>query len=103
MVLNIMERLMLFNMLMGMEGDFLTLKAIRQLREVLEITEEEQKASEFERVDGGFKWERNIDKEFEFTERETSVIVGRLKFLDEAKRLTEQHYSLYEKFIPDSD
>ena len=85
------------------EGDFTTLKIIRKLREDLSFTEDEHKILKFEQAGGQIKWDVTNDKprEFKFGEKATDVIVAALKKLNTEKRLTEDHFSLYEKFVKD--
>jgi len=102
MLLNTRERLMLLGTL-PKEGDFTTLKIIRKLREDLSFTEDEHKILKFEQAGGQIKWDVTNDKprEFKFGEKATDVIVAALKKLNTEKRLTEDHFSLYEKFVKD--
>lgn len=105
MQFSILERLMLFNMLPA-QGDFTSLKAIRQLKEDLTISEEEQEQSEFVMPSpGDFKWAKEIEpqKDIFIPLRAMQIIKTRLQELDEAEQLTMQHYSLYERFIGSGD
>ena len=101
MELGVFERLILLNILPG-EGDFTTLKIVRKMRESLSFTEEEHKALEFKQEDEGrVLWKQKADKpkEISIGEKATDIIVGVLKKLNDDKKLQDQHYSLYEKFI----
>ncbi len=102
MELSVFERLILLNILPP-EGDFTTLKIVRQLKTDLSFSEEEHAALQFEQNEGTVKWlqEADIPKEIAIGEKATDIIVGVLKDLDKQKKLTEQHYSLFEKFIGD--
>lgn len=85
-------------------GDFLTLKVMRRLRESLSFEEEEMKHYGFEEKDDRLYWDEDKageTKDFEFTEKQTELIVTALKKLDSQKKLTEEHFSVYEKFVQD--
>lgn len=101
MLLNTFERLILLNIL-PREGDFTTLKIVRKMREDLSFTEEEHKDLSIT-VDekGSVKWKTEADKAIPITigEKATDIIVSVLKKLNDEKKLTEQHYTLYEKFV----
>ena len=84
------------------EGDFTTLKIVRKMREDLSFSEEEHKALDFKQVDEGrIQWKQDADKpkEISIGEKATDIIVEVLKKLNDDKKLQDQHYSLYEKFI----
>ena len=101
MELGVFERLILLNIL-PREGDFTTLKIVRKMREGLSFTEEEHKALEFKQEDEGrIRWKQEADKlkEISIGEKATDIIVEVLKKLNDTKKLQDQHYSLYEKFI----
>ena len=102
MELNTFERLILLAIL-PKEGNFITLKIVRQLRESLSFTEEEVKVLNFVQDVENEKvtWDQAADKPKEITigEKATDIVVEALKALDKEKKLTEQHYGLYEKFI----
>ena len=103
MELGVFERLILLNIL-PKEGDFTTLKIVRKMREGLSFTEEEHKALEFKQEDEGrVLWKQDADKpkEISIAEKATDIIVEVLKKLNDNKKLQDQHYSLYEKFIGD--
>jgi hypothetical protein len=100
MVLGTFDRLILLNIL-PKEGDFTTLKIVRKLREDLSFTEAEHKALQFDQADGNVKWktEGDIPKEITIGEKATDLIVSTLKKLNTDKKLSEQHFSIYEKFV----
>jgi len=102
MVLGVFDRLILLNIL-PKEGDFLTLKIVRKLREDLSFTEEEHKALQFVQEEGNIKWQTGADtpKEITIGEKATDLIVSTLKKLNTDKKLSEQHFSIYEKFVGD--
>lgn len=100
MELGVFDRLILLNIL-PKEGDFTTLKIVRKLREDLSFTEAEHKALQFQQNEGTIKWqtEADIPKEIQIGEKATDIIVEVLKKLDKDKKLTDQHVSVYEKFV----
>ena len=100
MELGVFDRLILLNVL-PKEGDFTTIKIVRKLREDLSFSEEEHKALEFKFDEGNVQWKQNADtpKEIEIGEKAQDVIVETLKKLSNDKKLTEQHLSLYDKFV----
>jgi len=102
MKLGVFERLILLNIL-PKEGNFTTLKIIRKLREDLSFSEEEHKTLEFKQEETNVQWkqEADVEKEIIFGEKATDVIVLTLSKLNSDKQLTDQHYSLYEKFVGD--
>lgn len=100
MELTVFERIILLNLL-PKEGDFLTLKIVRKMREDLSFSEAEHKDLRFDQTENNIKWNQAADKPkvIDFGEKATDIIVGILKKLDETKKLTEQQFSLFEKFV----
>ena len=115
MELEIFERLILLNLLPP-EANFLTLKIVRKLKEDLSFTEEEHKELNFKNAgeiyvndegnkitvpDNGVHWSPKAPqiKEFDFGATAITVVADTLKKLDKENKLTEQHISLYEKFV----
>lgn len=100
MKLTVLERLILLQTLPG-QGDFTTLKIIRKLRESLSFSEEEHKELQFKQEGGQVRWNQPQvqEKNVHIGEKANDIIVQALKKLDEQKRLTEDHYSLYVKFV----
>lgn len=101
MKLTLLERNVLLTLL-PREGDFMTLKAIRKAREWLAASEDEQKAVNMRRVDENrIEWDASKDepKEIDLPGAVIGIITGQLKELDKQKQLTEQHFTVYEKFV----
>jgi len=98
--LGVFDRLILLNIL-PREGDFTALKIVRTMREDLSFTEEEHKVLQFEQEEMNIKWnkEGEVERDINFGEKATDIVVGVLKKLNSDKKLTEQHMNLYEKFI----
>ena len=99
MLLNTFDRLILLN-IMPKEGDITTLKIIRKLKDDLSFSEEEHTALQFKNEDGQIMWKEDADikKETEIGEKATDIIAEALKALNKAKKLTEAHISIYERF-----
>jgi len=99
MKLSVFERLMLLSIL-PREGDFTTLKIIKDLRDSLSFTELEHRKYQFKKDDNSIRWKTDIEqnKEIKIGEKATDIIVESLKKLNKQKKLTMQHYSLCEKF-----
>ena len=102
MKLGVFDRLILLNIL-PKEGDFTTLKIMRTMKEDLSFTEEEHKALEFKQEEAQVQWKReaDVERDINFGEKATDIIVETLKKLNTDKKLTDQHYSLFEKFVGD--
>jgi len=100
MKLNVLERLTLLGIL-PKEGNFVTLKVLRSLKENLGLSEEELKKFEVTQDGERIAWNEkgNEEIEIEIGEKATDIIVEALKNLDKDKKLVEQHFSIYEKFV----
>jgi hypothetical protein len=100
MLLSVFDRLILLNILPH-EGDYTTLKILRQLREDLSFSEEEHAALQFTQDGTNMKWRSDgaADKEIQIGPKAHNIIADRLKELDKAKKLHEQHMGLYERFV----
>lgn len=99
-ILNVSERLHLLPVL-PREGNFVTLRLIRELVNKLGLS-----AAEFDefgiKKDGNkMYWDEKIDtgKEFEFGLAETELIVESLKQTDADKKLMQEQFTVYEKFV----
>lgn len=99
MKLNVLERLALLSVL-PKEGNFATLKIVRKLREDLSFSEEEIKRFGIEDLpDGRMTWKKEEEKEIQFGEKAIDIITKALKKLNETEQLTQDHLSVYEKFV----
>ena len=101
MKLTVFERLMLLNIL-PKEGNFVTLKIVRELREGLSFNEKEIKELDLKIDDkGNATWNpaKDKNKDVEIGGQANKIIVETLEKLDKDKKLTESHLSVYEKFI----
>jgi hypothetical protein len=99
MELKVKERLVL-QKLLPKEANFLTLKLVRIAREALSFDEDEHKALNFKQDENGIHWDNDaLVKDIELGETVTNIVVKELKKLDEQNKLTEDHFSLFEKFV----
>ena len=104
MKLSMMERLMSMNLLPS-EADYATLKIVREARSLLGITSEEFEAFKVvsDPEKGTIVWD--VEAEKESGERDLllspaaiGLIAAALAKLEKDKKLTDQHFTLYEKF-----
>ena len=99
MKLSVNDRLILLSII-PQQGDFTTLKIIRDMRDDLSFSEEEHKKLKFRREAELTYWEEGLeDKEINFGEKATDIIVDAFKKLNEQKKLRIEHMELYEKFV----
>ena len=128
MKLEVYERLVLLNVV-PQEGDFTTLKLVRKLREALSFSEKEIAEIEFKNCwqcptcqktevsvpvikcqDCNIQmrplevtWDEEkamkVVKDVHMGDRMLALCAASLKKLSDDKKLTEDHFSLYEKFI----
>ena len=99
MKLTVNDRLILLGII-PLQGDFTTLKIIRDMRGELSFTEEEHKILKFRQEETMVYWEEGLeDKEINFGEKATDIIVDAFKKLNEQKKLRIEHMELYEKFV----
>jgi len=101
MVLSVKERLVLLNML-PTSGSFVDLMLYRNLREALQFGPEEMEELSF-KVDGGqVNWDPEAageGKEFKLLAHQIVKVGELLQDMDKEKQLTDDHVSLYEKFV----
>ena len=85
------------------EGNYRTLKIIWELQMELAATaEEEELAGLYDLPGGGTDakdWDAVEPKEIVFSDITKNIIIDALKKLDELEKLTQQHVTLYEKFV----
>ena len=99
MKLSVNDRLILLGVI-PREGDFTTLKIVRNMRDELSFTEEEHKKLNFRQEGDMTYWEEGLeDKEVNFGEKATDIIVDAFKKLNDQKKLRIEHMELYEKFV----
>lgn len=101
MKMDVAERLVTLSIL-PKEGNFTTLKILRELRMNLGFTEEELKdwriVSDLEA--GTVNWETNGEAEIPIGEKATDIIIESLRKLDGELKLEEHMFDIYERFIP---
>jgi len=89
--------------LLPVEGNYRTLKIVRDLQMELATTEEENEIAGLEDVPGGGTdaddWDAVPPKEIVFGDIAKNLIVDALTKLNDEEKLTRQHMTLYEKFI----
>jgi hypothetical protein len=100
MKLSVLERITLLGVLPE-QGDFVTLKIVRKLRESLAFDEVEIAALKIQQTDGRIMWDASADtnKDVLIGEKATDIVCECLQKLDKEKKLEERHYSLYEQFV----
>ena len=101
MILNVVERLVLLSIL-PKEGNYATLKVLRELRLNIGFTEEELKLWQIVSDDelGAIRWGTNGEAEIPIGEKATDIIVDALRKLDQMGKLEEHMFDIYERFIP---
>lgn len=106
MKLDVRERLVLLSVLPA-EGNFVTLKVVRKLRESLSFSEEEIKGYKFvygvnqETNQNQVTWDNSIEqsKSIEIGTQAKTIIQDALKKLDEQEKLRDEHFTLCVKFL----
>lgn len=93
------ERLIVLN-IMPKEGNFVTLRMIRTLVDKLGLTAEEIVDFGIVETNGQVRWGPmgSVEKEFEFAQAEVDLIKKQLKKMDDDGKLTNDTFSVYEKF-----
>jgi len=100
MELSVIERILLLQVL-PVEGSYLNLKLLRETKEELSFTEEENKLLGFTQKEQQLTWKEGVvmDREYSFGEVVSDLIVSGLKDLDKQEKLTENHMVLWERFM----
>ena len=104
MKLSVGERYVLLEILPN-EGTFTTLKILRSLQENLSFSEGDVKINSIKELvldDGRINvtWDTSVpESEVPIGERGEDLIVTALKQLDKDGKLTQRHFSVYEKFV----
>jgi len=98
--LKVLERLVLSTVL-PKEGNFTTLRLVRQLREALSFDELEHQKLGFIQEGNQVKWNEKarVVKGFKIGEKMLELISDTLTKLDKEEKLRDEHFSLYEKFV----
>ena len=102
MELAILDRITLLNIL-PVEGDVVTMRLLKKLREELGFTEEEIKKHKINSADSRVMWEETGYKaDVDIGEKATDIIKDAFKKLDQEKKLREEMIPLYDTFMMDS-
>lgn len=100
MKLTIGERIRLGSILQSQQSDFVTLKLIKELELRLSFSAKEITKYEINTLPTGtFYNDKDATSEIEIGEIITKIIVDSLYLLDKNKKLTQNDFTLYEKFI----
>lgn len=86
------------------EGDFLTAKMLRVLRESLSFSQDEHDALKFKLLsNGGVEWNKNVQEKYEKEITIPEAIVSKIKEILEranaAKKITDAHIDFYEMLV----
>ena len=101
MKLTILERILLLQIL-PKEGDFITLKVIRELQDVLGFSEADYKKYKIKQEGGSITWDVEAGKkevEIAVGEKAQEIIKEAFEKLDQEKKLEQKHFNLYERFV----
>ena len=103
MLLEVQERLALMELL-PREGDYAAIKELRKAREMINFTPEENELLKFEDKGGGILvWDvaegAEMVRDIPVSEWATNQIRQVLINLSNEQKLTESHFSIYEKFV----
>lgn len=100
--LTLFERFIVMTLL-PREGSYRTLKIVQDLQMALAPTEEENALAKLKDLPGGGtdaeNWNAVELKEIIFGDVAKGLVIDALNELDKEEKLTQQHISLYEKFI----
>jgi hypothetical protein len=100
MKLHVGERIELSKLLpLPKEADYMTFKILIDLRSALSFTEKEFKEFEISQKDGRISWKKSTPKEIKIGDTVIEMLQEPLKKLNEAKKLNEFSFPLYEKFV----
>ncbi len=101
MKLNVKDRMLLFSIL-PREGDIVSLKLLRKVREDLALSEVESKKYVEAQLPNGntlLQGKYKTTKDIHVGDVVMTIIVAKLEELNKAKKLHEDHIGLYERFI----
>lgn len=100
MVLTVLERLLILDFL-EKQGDIVFLRLRNQLIEKVGLSEEDHTKYKIIQEGPKITWDQNVPQEakIELSEVECGMIKNSLVSLNNARKLTPDHISLYEKFV----
>lgn len=96
--LDVLERVILPQIL-PVKGSYVEQTICQGAMKVLNLTEEEIKKFDFTSKDGQMQWESSEDVSIELSDAAVVVIKTALKTLNDESEITQQHMTLYEKFV----
>ena len=104
MELSVIERVLLGGMMATYQGNFVNLKLVREGREALSFNEEENRELKFKQEGNQMVWESMAAIKYQAVEvplgeAVTTIIKELLTKLNDEAKLTDNHFSLYEKFM----
>ena len=97
--LNVLERSVILSIL-PKEGNFITLRLIRDLSAKVGCSAQEFKEFEIQTDEHGSRWNAKgvAPTDIEFADAEMDIIRKQLKELDSKQKLTAELFTVYEKF-----
>jgi len=101
MQFNTFERLVLLNVLSKVRNNLIDLKIVHNLKMSLSLTPKEHKDSKIKVLDNGnvnADWMAVKPKDIKLCDRAKEIIAKGLKKMSEQEDLTEEHFTLCEKF-----
>lgn len=100
MNLTVGERIALLQLL-PKEGNFVTLKIVRDLQGALSFSESEIEEYSIVENGGHVRWNTDADEgaDVEVGEKALDIITTALRQADEEERLTQATFELYERFV----
>jgi len=104
MKLSVIERVLLGGMMANYQGNFINLKLVREGREAISFNEEENRELKFKQEGNQMLWDQMASIKFQAVEvplgeAVTKIIKELLTKLNDEAKLTDNHFSLYEKFM----
>src|SRR5581483_6012396 len=104
MLLSVKDRILLFTLLPS-EGDILSLRTVRKLREDLAFSDDENRELKIQQTGPSYHWDPAADKlkEVELSGIAQAIIKNALKRMNENKSLTVDHIDLWDKVIPNGE
>ena len=106
MLLEVQERLALLELLTR-EGDFAAIKTVRRAREMIDFTPDERQELKFEQKGTTLVWNLEVGiemlRDIPVDEWTSNKIRDILINLSNENKLTDMHFTLYEKFVVNYD
>ena len=100
MELRVKDRIVLLQIL-PKEGNFLTFKSVRELRDKLHFSEQDDQDFGIEEEDGQVKWsaDKDVPREFTFSKMQREVVEKALTDLEKQNKLDDNTFDLYAQFV----